>query len=489
MSCDRRNVAGPGRGEIYLKALLSPDRATIASLCVSGDVLLWKAATGERIGQLTAPQSQLLSSAAFSPDGQMLATGTVDGMVRLWRRADGSLLWGQNVISGNIDRLQFSPDGSTLAVIGNAKRFCLLAPQTGAMIAPPICNDSSLKSAEWVDAAGRVLTVDVDGVGRLWNLENNVPVLRLPHTNEILLASISADRRVLATTEGGGAVCLLNLPPEGRPDAGGLKLVQVGDLNIDGIALNADGSQLAISSADRQVSIWDAREAKKHVGPLLHSDRVQLMRFSQDGALLVCVSNDGRATVWDVASGRRVYEPLDVSQFPTDLDIDRDGKRCAVAAIRGVTIWDLTTGNRVRPGFFAGNSKFARFVNDPQALLVASMPSGRMKVWDITTAQSVRTFSNKTGLESLALSDDRRLCLAGYRDGTARLLSSGDGTAASPSFDCPSAPQAASIDQTSAGLRRSRRIWIFRYGTPRLRSCSRHCGHAIWNPRSRSERV
>ena len=243
----------------------------------------------------------------------------------MWRLGDGRLLWEQKVIAGGIGRPQFSPDGSTLAVMNNNKRLCILAPEAGAMIAPPICYESKLRSANWVDS-GRILTVDIDGVARLWNLDNNLPALRLPHANNVVLATSSADRRVLATAERPAAVCLLKLPADGRPVADGLKLVPVGDLNIDAIALNADGSELAISG-EHQVSIWDTRDAKQRVGPLLHGEAVTLMRFTPDRALLVCVANDGRATVWDVAAGRRLYEPLDVSNAPIDIDIDVDGKR------------------------------------------------------------------------------------------------------------------------------------------------------------------
>ena len=121
----------------------------------------------------------------------------------------------------------------------------------------------------------------------------------------------------------------------------------------------------------------------------------------------------------------------------------------SVAAIKGVTIWDLTSGIRVRPGFFAeANPSFARFVNDPRVMLVASQHTGRIQAWDVTTGQPVRTLSSRRDLQSLALSDDKRLCLAGYGDGTVRLLSSTDGTPASPPFDCPSAVRAATIDPT-----------------------------------------
>ena len=73
----------PGRAAYYVKAMVSPDGGTIAACCASGDVVLWKAATGEKVGQMAAPQSPSLSyAAALTPDGQLLATGSFDGTVR-----------------------------------------------------------------------------------------------------------------------------------------------------------------------------------------------------------------------------------------------------------------------------------------------------------------------------------------------------------------------------------------------------------------------
>ncbi len=68
---------------------------------------------------------------------------------------------------------------------------------------------------------------------------------------------------------------------------------------------------------------------------------------------------EGHASVWEVATGRRLYEPLSVGELLKDIDIDREGKRCAVATVRGVTIWELASGRLVREGFVAsGPSNF-----------------------------------------------------------------------------------------------------------------------------------
>jgi WD40 repeat protein len=63
----------------------SPDGKPLASGAgfAESDIRLWKAATGEPIGQLTGHNSWV-SSIVFWPDGKRLATGSADQTLRLW---------------------------------------------------------------------------------------------------------------------------------------------------------------------------------------------------------------------------------------------------------------------------------------------------------------------------------------------------------------------------------------------------------------------
>jgi len=96
---------------------LSTDGLTLAVACPA-QVRLWNVRTGKEMPSLrTAPSSVLRLE--FSPDGVTLAAGTSDGRILTWKYQSASLLQNVPVLTGqNIAALCFSPDGSQLAIGG-----------------------------------------------------------------------------------------------------------------------------------------------------------------------------------------------------------------------------------------------------------------------------------------------------------------------------------------------------------------------------------
>jgi WD40 repeat protein len=440
-SVEKASLKGDKDG--YVAARVSPDDHTIANCEKSGGlVVLRNAATGKTVGQpLTSDSAAGYISSAFSPDGELFAIGAFDGTVRMWNVADGRLLWRQQVVSGPVGLLQFSSDGSALAAGLSRQKICLLAARDGRAIAVPISTAATNQSANWLASPDHLLTVGFDGVARLWNLESQVQAGPLPVVGPCKLA-VSADRRVLAVAEPTSGVCIFESQPDGRFDPGRFQRLEIGDFGITAVVLTSDGSRIAICG-ERQVFVFDTQSRKQVCGPLLHTQNVTVMQFTPDNSQLVCASKDGRAVVWEVPAATRLYEPLDVSATPTDIDIDRDGKLVAVAASRGVTVWDVQTGNRTHNGFLGGNFPwFARFVGDPPRILIPA-PLGATQIRDVHTGQSLLSLPHQDVYQQahcVDISADRREFLTGFDDGTARLWFAQNAAAASPPFRHPPSP-------------------------------------------------
>jgi WD40 repeat protein len=103
------------QGPVYGVAF-SPDGRVLASGGSDNNVLLWDAATGERMGAPLSGHTDVVRSVAFSPDGRLLASGSEDRTIRIWDVASTQnppvTLSGHNA---EVTGVAFTPDGKFVA--------------------------------------------------------------------------------------------------------------------------------------------------------------------------------------------------------------------------------------------------------------------------------------------------------------------------------------------------------------------------------------
>ena len=77
------------------------------------------------------------------------------------------------------------------------------------------------------------------------------------------------------------------------------------------MAFSPDGTELASTSADRTVRLWDTATGKQIGQPLIgHTDAALGVAFSPDGTKLASASADGTVRLWDTATGAPLGQPL-----------------------------------------------------------------------------------------------------------------------------------------------------------------------------------
>jgi WD40 repeat protein/class 3 adenylate cyclase len=273
---------------------ISPDGATLAG-STSEDrrplLALVDTASGE-ISRLPLPEGAdfpTFVSTAFEPDGSSFVTiecRRCDDAFRLVlvRRdpTDGSMrsVSGLPMVDFFADRIEFSGDGETLAVIGSD------------------------------DAGGRATFLDADSLA----------VRHEIHSDDLHSSALSEDGSTLAVGREDGTVALIDVRTgaervlDGRHDAA-----------VQGVAFSPDGSTLVSSGDDAAVIVWDLSSGSLREILRGHAGRVTTAPvFDADGSTAYTAGLDGNVIAWDLEGERRIGRAIRVGDgsplgaIPTD---------------------------------------------------------------------------------------------------------------------------------------------------------------------------
>ena len=201
------------------------------------------------------------------------------------------------------------------------------------------------------------------------------------------------------------------------------------------------GQLYAQNPKDGRFAQWIANElthrnfALPIVGPLVHEDRVCLVRFSPDGRRLLTATRGNFAQVWDVSSGRRLGSRLEHQAglanteaflggaHPICAEFSPDGRWVATASVdKTAQIWEAETGHphggRLQ---HSGWVSFVRFSPDGKLLATAS-EDGLARLWEVATGQPVGDgFRHEKWVNTVVFSPDGKRVLTASDDKTARV--------------------------------------------------------------------
>jgi WD40 repeat protein/tRNA A-37 threonylcarbamoyl transferase component Bud32 len=397
------------------------------------------------------PHPAPVLAAALSPDGKTVLTGCDDGNVRAWDAASGELRGAVLSHPRAVTAVAFN-SGGTIALTGsrdgNARLWEL---STGKPIGKPMDHHSEVIAVAFSPRGELLLTASRDGAARVWDGRTNertYVVLRHPYSirdNDSSLGPESATRdqtsviKAIAFSPDGKAVITGSVDATARLwDVLSGKLIgepflHEGDVN--GVAFSPDGEAI-LTSTRWKTHLWDAPGIGHTRMRLQHRHWVGAVAFSHDGKTILTGSADpnplnlfgpkGEARLWDAATGAALCDPLPHRLWVVSAAFSPDGSRFLTGGghiFMGpgeARLWRTATREPIgNPLTYNGAIYAVAFSPDGKTFLTAGKDA-QARLYEVETAQIVRTFPHRNSVLSAAFSPDSAILLTGDDRGLAR---------------------------------------------------------------------
>lgn len=302
----------------------SPDGRVLATADERRGLVLFDAASG---ALRAVADEEPVTHVAFHPAGRLLATLTPEGDVTLRDAADGrprlALRTGATRLEHEPpdphDKLAFSPDGETIAILGSAT-VQLVATFSGEPRATlgDKRGPASVRAVAFSPDGRRIAGAGASGILWLWDV-----------------------------TGGRGGTWAREDP-------------------LDHVAFSPDGALVASAAASGMVRLTDAETGNATADLDGHDGALHALAFSPDGSLLATCGADGYTRVWDVAGAEQLRTLKGGDALACAWTAD--GRRLATGHREGALIvWDL-----------AGRRELQTVVHGAPVREVAAGPDGSL---------------------------------------------------------------------------------------------------------------
>ncbi|MEC7556042.1 MAG: hypothetical protein VYA32_02640 [Planctomycetota bacterium] len=204
------------------------------------------------------------------------------------------------------------------------------------------------------------------------------------------------------------------------------------------IAISPDGQQLASTSMDQTIRLWDIGTGETLQTLEGHTNSVLAVAFSPDGKLLASASRDHSAKLWELATGKVLHSYESTSGFVVDVAFSPDGKHIATAASfrpfkmgdktvilkepGEINLWEIQTGTSIL-SLKGHDSAIVGVDFSPDGKHLVSISRDKTaKLWNVATGKQVHTFTgHEDFVVGVAFSPNGRQLATSSDDGTVRL--------------------------------------------------------------------
>ena len=364
---------------------LNTDVSELLRLRISTDTSVWDTEVNHfrSVGDLEVkPNFQTQRS---SPDAPSQNTGSEQHVNNStppdslqWHLPEGAKA---RLGKGRIDEIEYSPDGTLLAVASSI--------------------------GTWIHDAATGQEID----------------LLTKHTGRVLCVAFSPDGKTLASGNADNTIRLWDTQSRTH-----LKTLNGHTDTVLGVVFSADGTTLASGSSDNTLRLWDAQTGELQKTLKGHTNGVLSVVFGPNGKTLASGGKDNTLRLWDVQTGT-LQKTLDLIEHTEEIlrmAFSPDGKTLASWDFGWdvpIRLWDVQTGEvqKTLKGEERDGVEDMAFSPDGKTL-ASAMDNGTLRLWDVQTGKRHRILTGHKDLVfSVAFSPDGKTLTSGGRDGTLRL--------------------------------------------------------------------
>ena len=285
---------------------ISQSDSTIAVGYANGDLQLFSEDGQRKIWELKGAHNGDIQRLDFSPDGSLLATAGFDNELKLWNTRDGSQRQSFDKHENVVHDVKFSPDGKYLA------------------------------------------TASYDGKIGLFEIGNEKGIFYKAHEKRTLSIAFDSTGRKLISAGDDGRTVLWNL--SSAPPRLEHEFPQIQD-QLNAAAISPNGELVASVGRDSIIRVYKTNDQKEFMRLVGHENTVFRLSFSPDNNQIFSVSSDATIRIWDLENGSEIctLQLPAIGGTPTPLwDFDFEYRRSKNGSIGPCTIAiPLTRGKLV----------------------------------------------------------------------------------------------------------------------------------------------
>ncbi|WP_051340066.1 hypothetical protein [Planktothrix agardhii] len=175
---------------------------------------------------------------------------------------------------------------------------------------------------------------------------------------------------------------------------------------VKSLAISPDGQILVSGSDDKTITIWDLSTGQELRTLTGHSESVNSVAISPDGQILVSSSHT-------VVSVRTVVNYNSESHTAVMGNVYN--------TINKIKIWQLSTGQELRT--LEGDASVLSLAISPDGqILVSGSADNTIKIWQLSTGEELRTLTGHSeSVNSVAISPDGQILVSGSDDKTIKI--------------------------------------------------------------------